>query len=64
MFVYSGGLKAKQGVDFIIHPDISSYILDINNYSDMIISLTIKREAKTKIYIQLYALCNDNYNEN
>lgn len=63
MFIYSGGTAAKNGVGFLLHPDLAECILEINNISDRIVTLKIKIEEQIETFIQIYAPCNDSYTE-
>lgn len=60
MLIYTAGMKTKNGVGFLLHPEIASCILDIHKYSDRKTTLTIKKCQPTETYIHLYSRCNDN----
>lgn len=53
----------KNRVGLLLHPEIASYIPDINNYSNIIIALTIIRGQRTETNIQAYAKCSNNYGD-
>ncbi|BFZ26164.1 hypothetical protein BsWGS_29203 [Bradybaena similaris] len=63
MFIYSGSNNSKNGVGFILHPDVASCVLDIKMISDRIIRIDIKQSERTMTLVQIYAPCNDNYTE-
>jgi hypothetical protein len=55
--------QAKHGVGFIIHPDTSKKITNIQYHSERIKSICIKDNNESITYIQIYAPCNTTNND-
>lgn len=64
MFIQEDRIRKKKNVvGFIIHPDTAKFILDINNYSDRILTVNVKRTERAERFILVYAPYSDNYTE-